>query len=158
MLGSLDFTEAALVEVEVAERFFDSADFVEWLVTKFWKKLKLRLHQLAVDEESHVICIMVITALEGFPNPTPSSELYCRSESIEIHDLERIICLPLTRWSSDEIDQWLGGLSFVNDHKTRAEIKREAERLYRLSNHGIPTHVCARLDDFFSKLSASPTT
>ncbi|NEQ85091.1 MAG: hypothetical protein F6K26_34655 [Moorea sp. SIO2I5] len=118
---------------------------LSWFIDSFWNLLKQKHHQEISKDYSWVnfllFCSLSSTITKSYQNLS-----YCCSN--KDFDSLKIIKLSLSKWKENDIDDWLQQVYGLRKVKSQ-EI---AKKIYKLSNRGIPSTVCSKLEQYLSKL------
>ena len=105
------------------------------------------MREAAVDRP-YIKCIVVLSTLDRLPAPFPQPERYCRDRPVSADDLARLICLPLTSWSEDDIERWLHRYGDMGARPTATALRERVHTLYVRCSNGVPTQVLLALQDW----------
>lgn len=144
MCNALAPDDVLLIEVAVVPDLFSATDFLCWFLDEFWKPLLHWIPQAARDRPA-IKCLMVIAAHQPFPQPAPLPERYCMASDFCEDHRERIVHVPLTRWSEDDLTQWLRRYSGMK--WTEKILHERAHALYVLGDNGLPFSVLTSIRD-----------
>ncbi|MCM0594015.1 MAG: hypothetical protein ACSI46_06090 [Gloeotrichia echinulata DVL01] len=112
---------------------------LSWFIEYFWRPLNIK-HQEISQDYSWVKFILFIS-LSSIASESYSHLNYCCNYND--FDSLKILNLPLQNWTERDINDWLQEVYGLRKDKSQ-EI---AKKIYRLSNPGIPSTVCLKLEE-----------
>ena len=147
---SLQPGSALLIELSLANDLSEQPNFLSWLVSDVWRPM-VRMIKDATDHVSSARIVFVINAEGKLNKLSLDPTLLGRRDEF---DEERIIRLPLTRWTRDEIRNWL--IRFLPESMSNEDYSRMASSIYSSSDEGLPLAVYTSLLEHFAQ-TFSPT-
>ncbi len=125
---------------------------LSWFIKNFCKPLKEK-HQDICKSYSWVKFLLFISLSSTISESYNELSWFCDSVDNfcnNVNDFEslKIPELPLSNWEETDIDDWLQEVYGLS----KLESKKIAQKIYRLSNHGIPVTVCSKLEKSLAKL------
>jgi nucleoside phosphorylase len=142
---SLQPGSTVLIELSLANDLSEQRDFLSSLVSDLWRPM-VRMINDATDHVSTARIVFVISAEGRIHELSLDPALLCRRESF---DQEKILGLPLTKWTRDEIKNWL--VRFLPANLTNDEYSRMAASIFNSSDEGLPLAVYSSLLDYFTQ-------
>jgi len=136
--GALYGGQVFLIQIEIPQLDAKST-FLDWFVNQFWCPLVRRLP--TVSQTSPLVKIFAVVTVRGSVNKTClSDELICPNRQF---DGEKILNLPLQKWTEADICNWLvsfSGLMSPAIGMTKPEVENMARSIYQVSE-GRPSDV-----------------
>ena len=138
LCGSLQSGSIVMIEFHGWDYLTDALGLIQWLIEHFWRRLLERLAGVA-DKYIGVKVIVLLFVNASLPESLPP-HLCC---SIDQFKKDRLLEIPLTAWSKEEIRDWIAVHSGLN--LPRAEVDRVASGIYQATREGLPDLVIPQL-------------
>ncbi len=125
---------------------------LSWFVNNFWNPLKEK-HEDICKNYSWVTFILFVSISSTISESYNELSWFCDSvdnfcNNVNHFENLKIPELPLSNWQETDIDNWLQEVYGLSMSKSQ-EI---AQKIYRLSSHGIPVTVCSKLEQSLAQL------
>lgn len=117
---------------------------LSWFIKYFWHPLQQK--QPEIYQDYSWVRFILFISIGAITLESDDHLSYCCDH--ENFDGLKIIELPLTNWQECDIDNWLQEVYGLSKSKSQ-DI---AEKIYKLSNPGIPVTVCSNLEKHLHKL------
>lgn len=138
--GSVQSGSIVFIELRGWELFYHMPDILRWFVDSFWVPLVRELPAIALESARVKFVVMVVSDLPV--GELPPAYTCGRHE----FDNEKVLELPLQKWSRDEIKEWL---QYFSGWKAQ-DIEELAGTIYASSSRGLPALVYKALDKHLS--------
>ncbi|MBK8797998.1 MAG: hypothetical protein IPM07_17430 [Anaerolineales bacterium] len=136
MCGALGPGHVLLIEVTVDADLYAHEHFLAWLLDEFWVTLVSSL-QRAAARHAYVKCILFLAVGRKMPRALPLKTRYCPLRRYE-PEQRQLAQLPLSRWSEDEIKDWLVNCSGLAESWDNPTLNEKAHAIFAASINGEP--------------------
>ncbi len=150
---SLEHGSIIFIDLNIYDLSYDN-QFLNWFINSFWRFLVGKL-SIVRNKCPLVKFLAVVSVGSSVPRNSLSSENYCTKQKF---DSEKILKLPLQKWTETEIRTWLktySGLYASNVGRTDQEIEQMIEQMaksvYQVTK-GIPIEVYRELTEELTKV------
>lgn len=153
MCDSLDRDEILPIEITVIPELYQNEIFLLWFLDEFWSPLVHKLRTIAREyNRPSLKCIITIMVDKPLPLVRPLSERYCTAEAFCDEHYTKLVPLPLTDWSEEEIHTWLRRHSGAGEQWTEQILREKAHAIYVRSRNGVPIRVRTQLVEMLNAL------
>ncbi|MBT9314905.1 hypothetical protein [Leptothoe spongobia] len=115
------------------------ADFLDWFVNKFWTSLRQTVLEAMKEYSPRVVFVIMVDA----EMTTACQAIDCFYNEQPLNS-QKVLKLPLTRWSQADIRSWLG--SYSSKLKEKSKRNRLVENIFNGKDEELPIKIRVALE------------
>jgi hypothetical protein len=147
---SLQIGSTVFVKLTIWDNLSWNENFLRWLIEKFWQPLVRKINE-SLQEFPLFKCVFLVISNNKLVPACLHPWLICSRERF---DQEKILELPLGKWTEEEIKNWL--YRFSNRGLSLHEYAQMASSIYQSSSEGLPVAVYSSLIEHYKPVRVGP--